>query len=66
MTSTSPSFLSVEEAAERLGVCSKTLRRWISSKRFPAIVYSKRVIRIREVDCDRFVEKNLTIKPSRA
>ena len=49
-----PDFISVEEAAESLSVCSKTIRNWIKSGKLPAYETGPKLIRISVLDLRAF------------
>lgn len=55
-------LLSVDEAAERLGVKPATIRSWILRRDKLEIVKVGRLVRITEKSIDRFIEEN-TIPP---
>jgi excisionase family DNA binding protein len=48
----SPVYISVTDAAERMSVSEKTIRRWISIGTIPGYRCGKRVIRIKLEDLD--------------
>lgn len=47
--------LSPEQAAEKMGVCTRTILFWVREGRLPAKKYGRRTIRIRESDLADFV-----------
>jgi len=47
--------LTVDQAAQRLGVSVQTVRRWIRLGRLPALRVGAKRVRVREVDLDRMV-----------
>lgn len=49
-------LFSVNEAAERYGVSSRTLRRWIASRRLPAQKFGPKLLRIRKADLDEMLK----------
>ena len=55
-----PRLLTVQQAAERLGLAPHTLNIWRCSKRY-GLAYVKvgRAVRYRDVDVERFIESNL-------
>lgn len=48
----SPRYLSQEDAAERLGVTTRSIRRWIAEGVIPASRIGNKVVRIRESDLE--------------
>ncbi len=48
----SPEYLSLKRAAERFGVCERTLRRRISEGVLPAYRFGPRAIRIKAADLE--------------
>lgn len=52
-------YLTLVEAAERLQVAQRTLRRRVASGLLPAF-RDGRIVRIREVDLDSYVAANIT------
>ena len=52
-----PRLLTVDEIAERLGVCSKTIRRWITRNELPAHRLG-RSVRVAEDDLIAFLGKH--------
>ena len=48
-------YLSVAEAAEELGVSSKSIRRWIADGRLTARRAGPRLIRIAKADLDKMM-----------
>lgn len=52
-------WLSIQEAAEELGVNPRTVRRYIRLERLPVSRISNKVVRIRLADLDRLMEANV-------
>lgn len=52
-------WLSIQEAADHLGVNPRTVRRYMRLGRLEASRISNKVVRIRLADLDRFMEQNL-------
>ena len=52
-----PRLLTVDEMAERLGVCSRTIRRWIARNELPAHRLG-RSVRVAEDDLLAFLGKH--------
>lgn len=48
-------LLTIEEAAERLKVSKRTIRRYISSGRLPATRVTRKTVRIKYADIDRLL-----------
>lgn len=59
---TSPKLLTIEQAAEFLGVKPATIRSWILKREKIEVVKVGRLIRIKESSVHEFIEKN-TIPP---
>jgi excisionase family DNA binding protein len=55
-------LLTVEQAAERLGVKTATIRSWILKRHHLEVVKIGRLVRITEKSIERFIEAN-TIPP---
>ena len=56
-----------DEAAQRLGVSVKTLRKFVRQGKILAVRYSRTsVLRFRQVDLDRFIETQLRHSPPAA
>lgn len=53
--------MTYKEAADFLGVTTRTLRAWVRQRRLPYIKYGYRTVRFLETDLVEFQEKN-TIK----
>ena len=53
--------MTYKEAADFLGVTTRTLRSWVRQRRLPYIKYGYRTVRFREVDLVEFQQKN-TVK----
>jgi excisionase family DNA binding protein len=53
-------LLTYEQAAERLQVSARTIRRYVARKKISSVRLSGNVRRIREVDLERAVEKLTT------
>ena len=49
-------LLSIREAARRLGLREKTLRRWVSIRAIEYIKAGKRAVRISSAEIDRLIE----------
>jgi len=49
-------WLSIQEAAEQLGVNPRTVRRYIRLGRIDVSRISNKVVRVRQADIDRFME----------
>jgi len=56
MTSTS-TYISIDDAASRLGVHSKTLRKWVAAGHVPAYRLGPKVLRIKLADLEAMVER---------
>jgi len=54
--------LPIAAAAEKLGIHSRTLRRYISDGRIRAIRYTSQVVRIKEDELLRFQDENIKIE----
>lgn len=52
-------WLSIQEAAEELGVNPRTIRRYIRLGRLEVSRISNKVVRIRQADLDRLMEANV-------
>ena len=50
-------MVSPEEAAEMLGVCPETVRRWIRCGKLRASKLSRKTIRVRVADLDTLLEE---------
>jgi len=50
-------LLSVEEVAARLSVAPRTVWTWIGSGILPVVKLSARLVRIREIDLEAFVDQ---------
>ncbi|MFI8771295.1 helix-turn-helix domain-containing protein [Gordonia sp. NPDC062954] len=48
-------YLSIQQAATEVGVCTKTIRRWISDGRLTARRAGPRLIRIDRRELDQFM-----------
>lgn len=59
-------WLSIQEAAEHLGVNPRTVRRYMRLGRLEASRISNKVVRIRLADLDRFMEQNLPAAKAKA
>lgn len=57
-------WLSIQEAAEELGVNPRTIRRYIRLGRLEVSRISNKVVRIRLADLDRLMEANVPGKPA--
>lgn len=55
-------WLSIQEAAEELGVNPRTVRRYIRLGRLDVSRISNKVVRIRLADIDRFMETGVSAK----
>lgn len=55
-------WLSIQEAAEELGVNPRTVRRYIRLGRLDVSRISNKVVRIRLADIDRFMETGVSVK----
>jgi excisionase family DNA binding protein len=55
-TSTTRRLISIAEAAEILGVSTKTVRRFIASGDLEAVRLARRTIRIKTESLDRFID----------
>ena len=51
-------LLTMDEAAVRLGVNPRTIRRWIKDRGLPAIKFTEKVIRIRPEDLEAFIAQH--------
>lgn len=58
--STTPQYLSIEQAAEYLNVTARCIRQWIEDKRIDYVKMGK-CVRFRKEYLDQWVEKN-TVK----
>jgi len=56
MTSTS-TYISIDDAASRLGVHSKTVRKWVAAGHVPAYRLGPKVLRIKLADLEAMVER---------
>ncbi|WP_414714398.1 helix-turn-helix domain-containing protein [Sphingobium sp.] len=56
---TAPVLLTPEEAAERLHMCAKTLRRLRNEGLIRYVALTERKIRFRPEDCDAFLESRI-------
>lgn len=56
-------WLSIQEAADHLGVNPRTVRRYMRLGRLEASRVSNKVVRIRLADLDRFMDSNVPAKP---
>lgn len=54
-------WLSINDAAEQLGVHPRTLRRYIRDGKLTALRLSAQIVRIRNDDIDDFLRKNLKV-----
>jgi excisionase family DNA binding protein len=54
----SPGLANVDETAKALGVAPKTVRKWISQRRLPA-VHLGRAVRLRWADIERIIDHGL-------
>jgi excisionase family DNA binding protein len=50
-------LLTVDEVAERLGVASRTVWRWIDDGTLPAYRLGARLVRVREEDVETFPQR---------
>lgn len=50
-------MLTLTETAQRLGVCTETVRRYIKRKMLVAYHYSRRNVRIKESDLEAFMAR---------
>ncbi len=57
-------WLSIQEAADALGVNPRTIRRYIRSGRLNPSRLSNKVVRIRLADLDRLLEGGVGAKPA--
>ena len=55
-------WLSIQEAADHLGVNPRTVRRYMRLGRLEASRVSNKVVRIRLADLDRFMDSNVPAK----
>jgi excisionase family DNA binding protein len=53
-------LLTVQEAARRLGLKNKTIRRWIRLRRIEFIRAGERAVRISSMEVDRIIEAGRT------
>lgn len=51
-------YYTIEEIAEMLKVNPESVRRWVRSKKLPAIKLSGKYIRVKASDLDRFINKS--------
>lgn len=58
-------WLSIQEAADTLGVNPRTIRRYMRSGRLTPSRLSNKVVRIRLADLDRLLEDGVAAKPVR-
>jgi len=61
MAAVADQLLTPKQVAERLGIAEQTLAHWRSSRRvdLPYLPISGRLVRYRERDVQRFIERNL-------
>lgn len=59
---TMPKFISIQDAAEMVGVSTKTIRRWIAHGKLTAHRPSQRVIRIDPADICRLMDATATTR----
>lgn len=52
-------LLTYEQAANYLAVAIPTLRRWKAERKIPCVEVSRKVVRFRKEDLDRFISKHL-------
>jgi excisionase family DNA binding protein len=53
-------FITLEEAAKRLGCCVKTVQSRINSKQLPAYQFSHNFIRIDDADLTEYIDRHRT------
>lgn len=53
-----PRWLSIGQTAQRLGVSSSTVRRFIRRGDLGAVIHSPRIIRIAVETCDQFISEH--------
>lgn len=63
-TTVTKDWLSIDEAAEVIGVHPRTVRRYIRDNRLPVSRVSTQVVRIRRSDIDKFLESGLPVQES--
>jgi len=51
-------LMTYDQAAEYLAVSTKTLRRWVAERKIPVIIISRKLVRFRKEDLDRFISKH--------
>jgi excisionase family DNA binding protein len=54
-------WMSIPDAAEKLGVHSRTLRRYIADGRLIALRLSSQIVRITEKDLNEFLKENVLV-----
>ncbi len=54
-------LLRVDEVAERLGLATITVRKWMWEGKLPTVRLSKGAVRVREQDVEAFITANLSV-----
>lgn len=60
ITAPSKGYVSLNEAADYVGVSPRTIRRWIAQQHLPAYRPSPRALRLKLSDIDSFMESTAT------
>jgi excisionase family DNA binding protein len=55
-------LLTIREAAQRLGLKEKTLRRWVGLRRIEYIKAGERAVRISSAEIDRLIESGRVLR----
>ena len=56
-----PGTKTKEEAAQYLGVSTRTIQRWIKTRRLRCLRPGRRILYFRQVDLDAFLAKTATV-----
>ncbi|MGH2493726.1 MAG: helix-turn-helix domain-containing protein [Ktedonobacteraceae bacterium] len=56
-------LLTIEQVAERLQLHPDTIRRYIREKKLPSVRISGTVVRIKQSDLDKFIQKHYSDEP---
>lgn len=49
-------WLSPQQAAERLGLCVRTIKRLMLAGRLPGVILGRKIVRIRESELNKFTQ----------